>query len=102
MVLDEEDRLHFRQVEIMRQEGERVLVRSGLHSGERICISAIETPVEGMKVTVAGESPKVERPAPSGQRGSRPKKRERPTLAWNGGDSNRTARALFSSPGVGA
>jgi len=56
IVIDEEDRLHFRQVEIFRQEGGAVLVRSGLRSGERICVSPLETPVEGMKVRVAERS----------------------------------------------
>ena len=55
MVIDGEDRLHFRQVDILRYDGEVALVRSGLKSGERVCVSKLETPVEGMKVRVAGE-----------------------------------------------
>ncbi len=49
-VVDEEDRLRFRQVEVLRIEGDDALIRSGLSDGERVCISAIQAPVDGMKV----------------------------------------------------
>ena len=52
-VVDESDRLEFRPVQILRTEREQVLVRSGLRAGERVCISNIETAVDGMKVEVA-------------------------------------------------
>jgi len=51
-VIDDDGRLEFRAVNVLRAERERVLVRSGLQEGERVCISNIETAVEGMKVEV--------------------------------------------------
>ena len=57
LVVDEESRLRFRAVEILRAERDRVIVRSGLREGERVCVSIVETAVEGMKVrTVEQES----------------------------------------------
>ena len=51
-VVDENNRLEFRPVEVLRAERERVLVRSGLKAGERVCLSNLETAVDGMKVEV--------------------------------------------------
>ncbi len=51
-VVDENGRLEFRPVEILRTEREEVLIRSGLKAGERVCISIMETAVDGMKVRV--------------------------------------------------
>lgn len=56
IVVDEQDRLRLRQVEILRQEGQKALIRSGLRNGERVCASAIETPFEGMKVRVIDQA----------------------------------------------
>ncbi len=46
------DTLSFRQVEVLRIEADRVLVRSGLDSGEEVCVSALEAPVDGMRVAL--------------------------------------------------
>jgi RND family efflux transporter MFP subunit len=51
-VVGESGRLEFRPVQILRMEREQVLVRSGLKAGERVCISIIETAVDGMKVAI--------------------------------------------------
>jgi len=56
LVVDEQDQLTFRKVDVLRQEGETVLVRAGLEAGERVCSSAMETPIEGMKVRVVVRS----------------------------------------------
>jgi RND family efflux transporter MFP subunit len=53
MVIDEESRLFIREVELLRAETDRVLVRSGLNPGDRVIVSAVETAVNGMKVNVA-------------------------------------------------
>ena len=53
-VVDESNRLEFRPVEVLRAERERVLVRSGLKAGERVCTSNLEAAVSGMKVEVVG------------------------------------------------
>jgi len=53
MVVDGQNRLRFRTVEIFRAERDRVLVRSGLEAGERICVSPLEAAVDGMEVRIA-------------------------------------------------
>ena len=52
LVVEEGDRLRFRTVEILRAEGDQVLIRSGLEAGDRVCISPLETAVDGMTVRV--------------------------------------------------
>jgi RND family efflux transporter MFP subunit len=48
--VDEEDRLHIRRLSILRNEPDRVLVKGSLKAGDRVVISGIQVPVEGMKV----------------------------------------------------
>jgi RND family efflux transporter MFP subunit len=50
LVVDDENRLHFRPVEILRTDGERSWIRSGLEVGERVVTSPIEIVTDGMKV----------------------------------------------------
>lgn len=50
LVVDEEDRLRFRRVRVVRADGEEVLVDSGLEAGERVCLSPLDTVVDGMRV----------------------------------------------------
>lgn len=56
LVIDEENRLHFRSVEVLRADFDMVILDSGLKEGERICISPLEAVVDGMKVRVVDES----------------------------------------------
>ena len=55
LVIDDENKLHFRTVEVLRKDSETVIINSGLEQGERICISPLEAVVEGMKVRVLNE-----------------------------------------------
>ena len=50
LVVDEEDRLQFRNVTVLRRDQEDVLIREGLTNGERVNVTALEAPVEGMRV----------------------------------------------------
>ncbi|MBP6683419.1 MAG: efflux RND transporter periplasmic adaptor subunit [Halioglobus sp.] len=50
MVIDRDNRLHFRQVSILRLEHDDMLVDGGLQAGELVCVSALQTVVEGMLV----------------------------------------------------
>lgn len=55
-VLDEEDRLRFFEVEVIRRERELIIVRAGLDDGTRVVISPIEIVTDGMQVRdVAGD-----------------------------------------------
>ena len=51
-VIDSADRLQFREVDVLRRQRDRVLVRAGLEDGERVCVSSLETAVNGMQVQV--------------------------------------------------
>jgi len=50
LVVDAEDRLRYRDIEPLRLYQDEVLVSTGLSTGERVCISPIQTAVEGMPV----------------------------------------------------
>lgn len=50
LVIDADDRLRFRDVEVLRIEGEDVLIVGGLEGGERVCVSVLQAPVDGMQV----------------------------------------------------
>ncbi len=50
LIVDAEDRLYRRQVDVLRIDRDRVLVAGPLAAGERICVSPLQVVVEGMKV----------------------------------------------------
>ena len=56
LVVDEADRLYYRAVEVLRAERDQVLIASGLSEGERVCVSVVQTPVNGMRVEVVDDS----------------------------------------------
>ena len=63
LVVDEADRLYYRAVEILRAERDQVLIASGLSEGERVCVSVVQTPVNGMRVEVVDDSVADQDPA---------------------------------------
>lgn len=52
-VVDAEDRLRFRTVELARIEREQVIVAAGLEAGDRVCTSPLEAAIDGMRVRIA-------------------------------------------------
>jgi RND family efflux transporter MFP subunit len=50
LVVDADNRLRFRQVSIMRLEHDEMLINDGLADGEMVCISPLQTVVDGMTV----------------------------------------------------
>ena len=50
LVVDAENKMYYREVEIFRFEEERVLISGGLRPGEIVCISPIQAVVDGMTV----------------------------------------------------
>ncbi|MCB9385292.1 MAG: efflux RND transporter periplasmic adaptor subunit [Bryobacterales bacterium] len=52
LVVNDQDRIEFRQLDIFRQERDRVLARGGVADGERVCVSTLEAAVDGMPVRV--------------------------------------------------
>ena len=49
--------LEFRQVDILRSEAERLIVKAGLRAGDRVIVSELPVPVAGMKLKIAQTSP---------------------------------------------
>ena len=56
LVVDSEDRLHFRSVEVLQADRRQVVVKSGLQGGERVCLTLLDTVVDGMKVQTLEET----------------------------------------------
>lgn len=55
LVVDSEERLRFRTVDVLRMESNRAIIKGGIQKGERICLSALDTPIDGMLVRVFQE-----------------------------------------------
>ncbi len=45
-----DNRLYYRTIDILRADAEKVIVRSGLRSGDQLCLSPLDTVVDGMRV----------------------------------------------------
>jgi len=50
LVVGTDNRLSFRQVSVLRVEHDEVLISDGLEDGERVCVSPMQTVVDGMLV----------------------------------------------------
>ena len=50
LVIDDDNRLHFRDVKPLRLYKDDVLIEAGLEAGELVCISPLQTAVDGMSV----------------------------------------------------
>ncbi|MBW2290859.1 MAG: efflux RND transporter periplasmic adaptor subunit [Deltaproteobacteria bacterium] len=59
LVVSADHRMHYRQVEVLRWEHDVAIVRAGLRGGELICVSPIQSVVDGMRVRVASTPPAV-------------------------------------------
>jgi len=66
-IVDEESRLRFLPVEILRSERDRVVLHS-LPPGLRVCVSNVEAAVDGMRVRVSEAAP-PEEPGEAASRG---------------------------------
>jgi len=64
LIVDEGDRLRYREVEVVRLQGEEAVIEGGsFGTGERVCISPLEVVVDGMRVrTLDVERPRTAAP----------------------------------------
>ncbi len=60
LVADDDARLFFRQVGIVKYEREMVIIDSGLNAGDRVCLSALDASVDGMQVRTVDDAPPPE------------------------------------------
>lgn len=54
-ILDAESKLHYAPIDIVRQQGGDVVVSNGLVDGDRLIVSALDYPVDGMKLALASD-----------------------------------------------
>ncbi|MGD8397174.1 MAG: efflux transporter periplasmic adaptor subunit, partial [Candidatus Eiseniibacteriota bacterium] len=50
LLVDDQDRLRFRHVDVLRATRESVIVRDGLADGDRVCLSPLVAVTDGMRV----------------------------------------------------
>lgn len=64
LLIDAGHKLHIHRLDVLRNEPDRILVKKGLNTGDRIVTSGVQVPVEGMTVRVdensKSESPKAD------------------------------------------
>jgi hypothetical protein len=51
-ILDKQERLQYVAIDIIRQQGSDVIVVNGLDDGDRLITSALDYPIEGMKLAL--------------------------------------------------
>lgn len=56
LVVDEESKLRFRKVDVLRVNRTEAVIVGGLGAGEKVCVSLLEAVTDGMKVRTAGSS----------------------------------------------
>ncbi len=56
LVVDTDNRLRFRTVQPLRLYQDDVLIKAGLDAGERVCVSPIQTPIDGMVVNPVADN----------------------------------------------
>jgi len=57
-ILDSESKLHYSEISIVRQDGRNVIVSSGLFEGDKLIVSALDYPIDGMKLALIDDKPK--------------------------------------------
>jgi multidrug efflux system membrane fusion protein len=61
LVVDDDDRLRFRRVEILRRGGDEVVIRDGLYEGERLSLTTLSAVTDGMHVRTSDETEGTDR-----------------------------------------
>lgn len=59
-ILDNESKLHYAVIDIVRQQGSHVIVTNGLQDGDQLIVSALDYPVDGMKLALASDALQLE------------------------------------------
>jgi len=61
LLVDAEQRIRIRPVEVLRRDGERVIARASIAPGERLCLSPLGTATDGMAVRAVAHGGETER-----------------------------------------
>jgi RND family efflux transporter MFP subunit len=54
-LLDNESKLHYATINVVRQQGANVVVSNGLLDGDKLIVSALDYPVDGMKLSLISD-----------------------------------------------
>ena len=55
LIIDDNDQLRLRVVDVLRIDDDLVFVAGGLQRGERVCVSTLQSTTDGMRVRVVEE-----------------------------------------------
>jgi RND family efflux transporter MFP subunit len=67
LVVDEDSRLRFRRIDVLRRTDRQAIVRAGLDDGELVCLTPLDTVVNGMEVRTTRVDPSESGREPSGE-----------------------------------
>ena len=56
-IVDDNSKLHYAEIEVIRQQGGNMIVSKGLIDGDKLIVSALDYPVEGMKLLLPSDDP---------------------------------------------
>ena len=62
-ILDKDSKLHYATIELVRQQGADIVVSNGLLDGDKLIVSALDSPVDGMKLTLVSDKKELQDPA---------------------------------------
>ena len=62
-ILDKDSKLHYATIELVRQQGADIVVSNGLLDGDKLIVSALDSPVDGMKLTLVSDKKEQQDPA---------------------------------------
>ncbi len=57
LVVQPDNRITFRELDVLRPDGTDLLVSAGLKPNEKVCLTTLAAPIEGMEVTVLKSGP---------------------------------------------
>jgi hypothetical protein len=69
LLVDEDLRLRFQAVRVLRSDRTEAIIESGLKAGDRVCVTPLDTVVDGMKVRLAPDAASERPPRESGGAG---------------------------------
>lgn len=58
LIVDNENRIRFRKIDPLRLHKDQVLVQGGIEAGEIVCLSPLQTAIDGMLVNPVKENPR--------------------------------------------
>jgi RND family efflux transporter MFP subunit len=61
-LLDNDSKLHYATIELVRQQGANVVISNGLFDGDRLIVSALDYPVDGMKLALISDKKEQQDP----------------------------------------